>query len=111
VDIACPQCGNPNLQVDEANSVVYCQKCGFAVKVDPATGNVTPISQGGPQQPSGNLAPPPAYKKPGIFGMDSLTFFMLALSILLLVTFLYNLDLTILGVGVAALALVYWKIR
>ncbi|PIT85098.1 hypothetical protein COU36_05205 [Candidatus Micrarchaeota archaeon CG10_big_fil_rev_8_21_14_0_10_59_7] len=111
MDIACPQCGNPNLQVDEANSVVYCQKCGFAVKVDPATGNVTPISQGGPQPGSGNLAPPPVYKKPGIFGMDPLTFFMLALSILLLVTFLYNLDLTILGVGVAVLALVYWKIR
>ena len=111
MDIACPQCGNPNLDVDEANSVVYCKKCGFAVKVDPATGNVTPISQGGPQPGTGNLAPPPVYRKSGIFGMDSLTFFMLGLALLLLVTFLYNLDFTILGVGIAALALIYWKIR
>ncbi|MFH1247035.1 MAG: hypothetical protein V1644_01515, partial [Candidatus Micrarchaeota archaeon] len=54
-ELACPQCGNPNLDVDEQSSVVYCKKCGFAVKVDPQTGEAVPISQGG-QPAQGGLA-------------------------------------------------------
>lgn len=108
MDIACPQCGNPNLQVDEANSVVYCQKCGFAVKVDPQTGQVTPLSQGGAQPASGKLSPPPAYKSKTIFGMDPLTFFMFGTAVALLLTFSVNLDLVYLMTIEAVLFILYW---
>jgi hypothetical protein len=80
--MACPQCGNPQLDVDAANNVVFCKKCGFAVQVDPATGNVTPISQGGPAAQA-----PPAYRgEKSIFGVDPLTFWMGGTAILLLLT-------------------------
>ncbi len=108
MDIACPQCGNPNLQVDEANSVVYCKKCGFAVKVDPQTGQVTPISQGGAHPASGKLSPPPAYTKKALFGMDPLTFFMLGTAVALLLTFSSNLDLSYLMAIEIVLFLLYW---
>ncbi|OIO27975.1 hypothetical protein COX86_03690 [Candidatus Micrarchaeota archaeon CG_4_10_14_0_2_um_filter_60_11] len=106
MDIPCPQCGNPNLQVDEANSVVYCQKCGFAVKVDPKTGQVTPLSQGGGKAPG--AAPPAVYRKKEIFGMDGLTFFMLGTAVALLLAFVANLDLTLLAGIEGVLFLLYW---
>ncbi len=106
MDVPCPQCGNPNLQVDEANSVVYCLKCGFAVKVDPQTGQVTPISQGGGAK--GAPSAPPVYRKKEIFGMDGLTFFMLGTAVVPLFTFMANLDLTLLAIIEAVLFLFYW---
>ena len=111
-DLACPQCGNPNLDVDEQNSVVYCKKCGFAVKVDPQTGEAVPISQGG--QPGQGAAGamvggPAAYSDHSILGMDPLTFWMGGFVILLLRFFLGVLrDLTILGALVLILTVVWW---
>jgi hypothetical protein len=106
MDIACPQCGNPHLEVDEANSVVYCPKCGFAVKVDPQTGKVTPISKGGAP------TPPPVYSRGGggreILGMDALTFFMAGTALGLLLTFTNVFDLTIFAVLEAVLFYFYW---
>ncbi|MFH0972259.1 MAG: hypothetical protein V1835_06895 [Candidatus Micrarchaeota archaeon] len=88
MEVQCPQCGNPNLDVDEANSVVFCKKCGFAVKVDPQTGNVTPLTEGGPAAGGGGggFAPPEAYGGRTIFGTDPLTFFLGATALLMLLT-------------------------
>lgn len=111
MDVSCPQCGNPNLDVDAQNNVVYCRKCGFAVQVDPQTGNVVPLS---PPQGAMGGAPqgaPGIYRKPGIFGMDALTFFMLGTAVLLLATLAYNLDLTIFAILEIVLFLVYWKFK
>ena len=109
-EMACPQCGNPNLDVDEQNSVVYCKKCGFAVKVDPQTGQATPISQG---QAQGGLAgagePSQMYSDKSIFGMDPLTFWMAGFAILLLLFFLGVIrDLTVVFLLVIVLTLVWW---
>ena len=72
-EVSCPQCGNPNLDVDAQNSVVYCRKCGFAVKVDPQSGEVTPLQQGG--APGGAQAT--VYRGNKVLGMmDPLTFFL-----------------------------------
>jgi ribosomal protein S27E len=106
-ELTCPQCGNPNLDVDAENSVVFCRRCGFAVHVDPQTGDVTPLSQGG--KPGGA---PKVYAHHSILGMDPLIFFMggTAASLIL---FLWGIipDLTILFVLILALALAYFKYR
>lgn len=105
--MACPNCGNPQLDVDAANSVVYCQSCGFAVKVDPNTGEATPINPG--RQGGGGKAPIVG-GGPNLFGMDKLTFLLLVTAVLLLLTFMYNLDLTIFAVIEAiAVALFFLK--
>lgn len=110
-ELACPQCGNPNLDVDEQNSVVYCQKCGFAVKVDPQTGEAIPLSPGG-QTPQGGAAPAAVYSEKTIFGMDPLTFWMAGFAILLLLFFLSIIrDPTILVLLVAVLTVVWWMKR
>lgn len=112
MDIACPQCGNPKLQVDEANSVVYCQKCGFAVKVDPQTGKVTPLSKGGG---GGAPTPPSAYASGGemsgprsIIGMDPITFFMVGIALSLLLTFMGVLDTMLFMIALIIIFYVYW---
>ncbi len=109
-ELACPQCGNPNLDVDEQNSVVYCQKCGFAVKVDPQTGEAVPISQGGAPRGLAEAGQPmQAYNGHTIFGMDPLTFWMGGFAILLLLFFLGVLrDLTILVLLLAVLTALWW---
>ncbi len=109
MDMACPQCGNPNLDVDPQNSVVYCKQCGFAVQVDPQTGNVTPLSQG--SVPSAGAAQaPPVYQGGGtILGLDKLTFFMLGVAVVLGTVFMLNLDITL--AGAAALILAYFYFR
>ncbi len=113
-EMACPQCGNPNLDVDEQNSVVYCQKCGFAVKVDPQTGQATPISQG---QAQGGLAGAGAQMPMGgygggertIFGMDPLTFWLGGFALLLLLFFLGVIrDFTIIALLLVVLTVVWW---
>jgi ribosomal protein S27E len=81
MDVACPQCGNPNLDVDAANSVVFCKKCGFAVRVDPQTGDVTPLAPGGGQGAGAPMAPE-VYAKT-ILGMDPLTFLLGGTALLL----------------------------
>ncbi len=109
-ELACPQCGNPNLDVDEQSSVVYCKKCGFAVKVDPQTGEAVPISQGG-QQPglAGAGQPQQSYNDHSIIGMDPLTFWMGGFAILLLLFFLGIVrDVTILGLLILILTAVWW---
>ncbi|MFH1780177.1 MAG: hypothetical protein ABH803_03490 [Candidatus Micrarchaeota archaeon] len=86
-DLACPSCGNPQLDVDEQNSVVYCKRCGFAAKVDPQTGEVNVINQGGvPQGQAGPGTAPKVYSSKSIFGMDAFTFFMLGTAVTLLLT-------------------------
>ncbi len=108
-ELACPQCGNPNLDVDEQNSVVYCQKCGFAVKVDPKTGEAVPISQGQQQGLATAGQPPQVYSDKTIFGMDPLTFWMGGFAILLLLFFLGIVrDLTILVALIVVLTAVWW---
>lgn len=105
MEVACPQCGNPNLDVDEANSVVYCRKCGFAVKVDPQTGNVTPLGEGGA---GGAGAMPEAYDRPSILGTDPLTFFLGATAILLLLSVMGRLDMTIFMVLESIVVIIWW---
>ena len=89
--VACPQCGNPNLDVDAENSVVYCKNCGFAVRVDPQTGNVTPLTDnaGGPSP-----AQPQAYSggSKSILGFDPTTFLLGGTAVILLITVLGWLD-------------------
>ena len=118
-ELACPQCGNPNLDVDEQNSVVYCKNCGFAVKVDPQTGEAVPISQGAAQ---GGLAgagsgaaggagggAPAVYADHSIFGSDPLTFWLGGFLILLLLFFFQIIrDATILFVLTLVLTAVWW---
>lgn len=111
-ELACPQCGNPNLDVDEQNSVVYCKNCGFAVKVDPQTGEAVPISQGGEAKggAAGTMGGAPAvYAERSIFGMDPLTFWLLGFVVLLALFFFQIIrDLTILFVLVLVLTGVWW---
>lgn len=109
MDVACPQCGNPNLDVDAQNSVVYCSKCGFSVKVDPQTGNVTPLSEGGGQ--GSQAAAAPAVYEGGestFLGMDKLTFFLLGLSLILFAVFVFNVDIVWAGIAGLALLLFYF---
>ncbi|MBU1196986.1 hypothetical protein KJ765_00585 [Candidatus Micrarchaeota archaeon] len=84
MDVSCPQCGNPNLDVDAANSVVYCKSCGFAVRVDPQSGDVTPLAPGGAAPGQG----PVAYQSKTILGTDPLTFFLGGTALLLLLAVL-----------------------
>ncbi len=120
MDVACPQCGNPNLDVDAQNNVVYCRKCGFAVQVDPATGNVTPLSGGAPGgAPAGGggmmagggamAGAPAAYASGGknILGLEPFTFMSLGIGIVLLLSIIYNLDLSMSAAGVAVFLAVY----
>ncbi|MBI4360918.1 TFIIB-type zinc ribbon-containing protein [Candidatus Micrarchaeota archaeon] len=109
MDVACPQCGNPNLDVDPQNSVVYCKNCGFAVQVDPQTGNVQPLSQGSVPA-TGEAQAPAAYQETGtVFGMDKLTFFMVGLAAILLAVFALNLDITLAGAASLILLFFYFK--
>lgn len=109
MDMACPQCGNPNLDVDPQNSVVYCKQCGFAVQVDPQTGNVTPLSQGSVPQ-EGQAMAPPVYQSSGtILGMDKMTFFMLGIALVLFAVFIFNLDITLAGAAAVILAFFYFR--
>jgi ribosomal protein S27E len=110
MDVSCPQCGNPNLDVDAQNNVVFCKKCGFAVKVDPQTGNVTPISEGGAAAPAESAQSQPSYsggESPSIIGMDPLTFFLLFSAILMLLLFM-GLDLSYVFLAEIVLFLIYW---
>lgn len=106
-ELACPQCGNPNLDVDAENSVVFCRRCGFAVRVDPQTGDVTPISRGGKPGEA-----PKVYAGHTILGMDPLLFFMGGTA-LMLVLFLWGIvpDSTVLFALILALALLYFKYK
>ncbi len=108
--MACPQCGNPRLDVDAENNVVFCRKCGFAVHVDPATGNVTPIQAGGPVAQA-----PPVYHERTILGMDPLTFWMGGTALLLLATifgFFRSLgEETTVFIALEALLTAYWFLK
>lgn len=106
--LACPQCGNPQLDVDAQNSVVYCRRCGFAVRVDPRTGEVTPL-----QQPTPQGVPPTVYRtsEKTIFGMDPLTFLLGGTALLLLLTFIYNWDTTIFAILEVILFVLWWFLK
>jgi hypothetical protein len=112
MDVSCPQCGNPQLDVDAENSVVYCKNCGFAVKVDPQTGQATPISNGsggGAPMGGGMPAAGASYGGPSlILGTEPLTFFMGGTVIALLLVLLNITDLTIAGVLWAIVAYIYF---
>ena len=120
MDVACPQCGNPNLDVDAQNNVVYCKKCGFAVQVDPATGNVTPLTQGGgapagAAMGGGGMAmggmqggAPAAYAGgKTFFGFEPVTFSCLGAGVVLLISIIYGLDLTLTAGGIILFLLLY----
>ena len=121
MDVACPQCGNPNLDVDAQNNVVYCKKCGFAVQVDPATGNVTPLTQGGgapagaamgggmPMGGGGAMSGAPAAYAGGktFFGFEPFTFACLGAGAVLLISIIYGLDLTLTAAGILLFLLLY----
>ncbi len=105
--VSCPQCGNPNLDVDAQNNVVYCKQCGFAVQVDPATGNVTPLSQGG----AGAQAPAAYAGGPSgktILGTDPLTFFLLVATIVAILYFMQVLDETLAFAAIIIAFIYYW---
>lgn len=110
MDVACPQCGNPRMEVDAANNVVYCPKCGFAVSVDPQTGNVTPISQGGGAQQQSAAAPMQSHGRE-ILGTEPLTFFMFGTAIFLFLALVWSLDVLILGIAELILFFLYWTHR
>ncbi|GEM_PF-1632629 len=120
-DVSCPQCGNPQLDVDAQDSVVYCKNCGFAVKIDPQTGQATPLSGGeaGGQMEAGappGYAPGPAPMGAGqgystgpknILGTDPFTFLLGATIILLILTYYFSLGTTIFAVLEILLAVYY----
>jgi DNA-directed RNA polymerase subunit RPC12/RpoP len=105
MEVACPQCGNPNLDVDEANSVVYCKKCGFAVRVDPQSGQVTPLTEGGAP---GGAEMPQAYAGRRILGTDPLTFFLAATALLLFSTMMAWLPSWSWFIMLESAVLIYW---
>lgn len=122
MDVACPQCGNPNLDVDAQNNVVYCRKCGFAVQVDPATGNVTPLSGGAPGgAPAGGggmmagggamggAGGAPAAYAGGrtIFGLEPFTIMAFGIAVVLLLSIVYGTDLTLTAAGVGVFLAIY----
>ncbi|NYZ78265.1 TFIIB-type zinc ribbon-containing protein [Candidatus Micrarchaeota archaeon] len=110
MDVACPQCGNPNLDVDPQNNVVYCKKCGFAVQVDPATGNVVPLSPGGaPTRAAGGA--PAAYRGKSILGLEPLTFLMVCSIVLLVLTLMKGIDFTLFLVAEVLLLVFYFLMR
>lgn len=120
-DVSCPQCGNPQLDVDAENSVVYCKNCGFAVKIDPQTGEATPLSggAGGAGGPAMEGGAPPGYAPAGgggyagaarqknILGTDPFTFLLGATILLLILTYYLSLGGTIFAV-LEVLLLVYY---
>src|SRR3989344_6230299 len=113
-EVSCPQCGNPNLDVDAQNNVVYCRKCGFAVRVDPQTGNVTPISPGG----GGGMGPAPGPSMNAgydghktIFGMEPFVFLSLGLLVVLLGALFFNLQSTTTLIFIVIVLLAYWFLR
>jgi len=109
MDVSCPQCGNPNLDVDAQNNVVYCRKCGFAVSVDPQTGNVTPISEGGaPMQAAPAQQPPYSGGEHSILGMEPLTFFLFFLALLAILMFAGVIALEHVFIGGIVVFLIYW---
>ncbi len=110
MDVACPQCGNPNLDVDPQNNVVYCRKCGFAVQVDPATGNVVPLNPGGAPTRAGAGAPA-VYRGKSILGLEPLTFFMVGTIVLLALTLMKGIDFSLFMVVEALLLVFYFMMR
>ncbi len=116
MDVSCPQCGNPQLDVDAENSVVYCKNCGFAVKVDPQTGQATPISagsgggapMGGGGAPMGDGGVPMVGGQNLIMGTEPLTFFLLGTMVALMLVLFNITDLTIAGILWAIVAYIYF---
>ncbi|MEM4254833.1 MAG: hypothetical protein QXR53_00690 [Candidatus Norongarragalinales archaeon] len=110
-EVSCPQCGNPNLDVDAQNNVVYCRNCGFAVRVDPQTGNVTPINPGGGggSAMAQATAPMPMHKT--VFGMEPFVFMMVGFLLILLGSILFNAQGTTTIIGLVLVLLVWWFLR
>ncbi|MBI5229016.1 hypothetical protein HY991_02815 [Candidatus Micrarchaeota archaeon] len=105
-EVTCPQCGNPNLDVDAQNNVVYCRRCGFAVRVDPQSGEVTPLQQGG--APGGPQAA--VYREHKVLGLaDPLTFFVGGFAVLALLLFLKIVtDVTTISMLAIIIILLWW---
>jgi len=113
MDVACPNCGNPNLDVDSQNSVVYCKKCGFAVRVDPNTGETTPLNPGAQAGASKEAAGSQEVYAGGgtVFGMDPFMFWMIGTAVLLFLTlFAVVPDLTWF-LGLEVLLTAFWWMR
>ncbi len=112
-DMSCPQCGYAQLDVDAQNSVVYCRNCGFAVRVDPQTGETTPISQGG-GAPAGGSMPAQAGGggyggSRGILGLDSTTALLGGTLVILIAAWLLNmLDEPLIPITAWVLFFIYW---
>ncbi|HLD63238.1 MAG TPA: hypothetical protein VI875_05230 [Candidatus Norongarragalinales archaeon] len=113
-EVSCPQCGNPNLDVDAQNNVVYCKNCGFAVRVDPQTGNVTPLSPGGGGGGMGAASPPtgpmPSSHKT-VLGMEPFVFMMVGFLFVLLGSILFSAQSTTTIIGLTLVLLLWWFFR
>ena len=112
-EVSCPNCGNPNLDVDAQNNVVYCSKCGFAVQVDPQSGNVTPITPG---QGAGPVAAAPAgggmaVGHKTILGMEPFVFLSVALLIVLILALVMNFEYMTTLIAVVVVFLAYWFLK
>lgn len=109
MNVSCPQCGNPNLDVDPQTNTVFCRQCGFAVQVDPNTGNVTPISNGQPSMVAqGAPSGAGSYGKKTMLGMDALTFFLFFTAIITLMLFAQMIDITWMFLSEVVLFVIYW---
>jgi len=110
MDVACPNCGNPHLDVDAENSVVYCKKCGFAVRVDPNTGETTPLNPGA--QPGSAAGAPEVYAGGNtIFGMEPFMFWMVGTAVLLFLTLLAVIPDLLWFLGLEVLLTLFWWMR
>jgi len=119
-EISCPNCGNPNLDVDAQNNVVYCKNCGFAVQVDPQSGNVTPINPGQGASPTGaapgggGLPMPSAGGGMGhktILGMEPFVFLSIGVLVALLAGLVLNFQMVNVLIIIALVFLAYWFFR
>ncbi|HLC38367.1 MAG TPA: hypothetical protein VJI71_02850, partial [Candidatus Norongarragalinales archaeon] len=84
--------------------------CGFAVKVDPQTGNVTPISQGG----GGGMAAPstapqamPSMHKT-VLGMEPFVFLAIGMLLVFLAALIFNFQGTTTIILIAIVLLAWW---
>ncbi len=99
----CPTCGS-ELSFDQVNSVAYCKNCGWAAQINPETGEMNVLNQGGGR-------PPAVYGNENqIFGFEPITFWLMATAVIFLFIFMNILNLTW-GILLEAVATIYWWMK